>query len=359
MYGRYKEEHAFRIFQKDLKDSALPGVLLLCGKEQFLVEWAKNQIISKYIDPVSKVLDLTIIDEDGTNEMSQSGSSSPANYIMENAETLPLISAKKVVIVRDSKLLQSSEKAEGKNSDLSKLCEYLSNLPGSTLLVFTASSVDKKKKLPKSISKYGKVYDFDQLDRRELLSFADKRFKAAGISVPGRTMEYLVDETGYFNKESDYDLFTFSNDITKLIALSENGTITEKDIKDTVEKDLETFIFSLMNCISEGKKEKAFELLHNIVSDRTDVSGLVAMIVSQFETMYSVKELMEDRVPDRLILEKTGINEYRLKMLKPFISKYTAKKLRSDLELAYEIDRNIKTGLLKPILALELFIARI
>ena len=363
MYNKYKEEHAFKTLQKDLKSGELTRVVLLCGKEQFLIEWGRNQIIGKYVEQASKVLDLTMIDEqESMRELSQGSSYGPnsiTDYIIENCETLPLLSKKKVVVVRDTKLLNSSEKHGGKNSELSRLCDYLPKIPESTILVFISSSVDKKKKLPKAIAKNGKIYDFDQLDRKELISFADKRFRTGGVSVSSRTMDFLINETGYYNKESDYDLFTFSNDIVKMIALSENGVLTEQIVKDTVEKDIETFIFSLMNSISEGRKDKAFELLHNIVSESVDVSGLTAMIVGQFEIMYSIKELLEARIPDRMIIEKLDMNEYRFKVLKPFVSKYSKERLKDALKLSYEIDKNIKMGLLKPSLALEMFVARI
>ena len=357
------EEHAFKRIQKDVTKGTLPKVFLLCGKEQFLVEWAKNLVINKYISPASKVLDLTIIDEqDLSYSLSASSSGtkpSTLGFIIENCETLPLLSEKKIVLVKESKLLSSGEKDEGKNSELGKFCAYLGNLPDSTIIVFMANSVDRKKKLPKAILKHGDIYDFDQLSRRELILFADKRFKAGGVSVPGNVMEYMIDTTGYFNKESDYNLYTFSNDISKMIALADGGTLTEEIVKETVESDLETFIFSLLNSISDDRKDRAFKLLHNIVSERNDVSGLVALIVGQFETMYSIKELMNNKVPDRVIADKLGIKEGRLKALRPFTFNYSLSELRKNLENAYEIDRNIKTGRLKAHLALELFVAQL
>ena len=338
------------MIQDDLKSDRIPKVILLCGKEQFLVTWAKKQIVDKYIEPASKVLDLTVMDDQDDKS---------ATRIIESCETIPLLSSKKIVIVENSKLLSSAESKESQTSELGRLCKYLESLPESTMLIFISDSVDKKRKLPKAISKHGTIYDFDQLDKRELISFADKRFRQGKVSVPVKTMDYLIDHTGYFNKESDYDLFTFSNDIVKMIALAEDGVLTEKIIDETVESDLDTFIFSLMNSISENRKDVALRLLHNIVGNSGDVIRLASMIVNQFEIMYYIKELTENRIPNRMIVEKLGIKEYRLKVLMPFISKITKEKMKENLLLAYEIERNIKTGLLKPNLAMELFIARL
>lgn len=346
-YGYYnqQEEHHYKVLQRDLKAKDFPKVCLLCGKEQFLVDWGRKEIINKFIEPASKVLDLTLIDEDDLSNIST------ANAIMESCETMPLLSPKKVVVVRDSKILSSGENKE--------LVEYIGNIPDFTVLVFLATDIDGKRSIIKAIKKAGKVYDFKQLDRKNLISFIDKRFKAGGVSLTGKTMDFLLNETGYFNKESDYNLYTLSNDITKMIALAEGGSLTEEIIKETVEGDIDTFIFNLMNSLSEGRKDKAIKLLHNIIGDKSDVSYLTAMIVSQFEIMYAIKELMEDRVPDRLICDKVDIKEGRLKVLRPYVSKLSKENLRKNLMLAYEIDGNIKTGLLSSQLAMEMFVSRL
>ncbi|MBP3815240.1 MAG: DNA polymerase III subunit delta [Firmicutes bacterium] len=346
-YGYYnqQEEHHYKVLQRDLKAKDFPKVCLLCGKEQFLVDWGRKEIINKFIEPASKVLDLTLIDEDDLSNIST------ANAIMESCETMPLLSPKKVVVVRDSKILSSGENKE--------LVEYIGNIPDFTVLVFLATDIDGKRSIIKAIKKAGKVYDFKQLDRKNLISFIDKRFKAGGVSLTGKTMDFLLNETGYFNKESDYNLYTLSNDITKMIALAEGGSLTEDIIKETVEGDIDTFIFNLMNSLSEGRKDKAIKLLHNIIGDKSDVSYLTAMIVSQFEIMYAIKELMEDRVPDRLICDKVDIKEGRLKVLRPYVSKLSKENLRKNLMLAYEIDGNIKTGLLSSQLAMEMFVSRL
>ena len=347
-YKKEKEEHAFRIIQRDIKTDSLERVLLLCGKEQFLVDWSRGELIKKYINQSSRVLDLTIIDDEDI------AAGSIVSRIIESCETMPLLSSKKVVVARDLKILNS-----GESSDINELCSYIPNIPETTLLIFTSGNADGKRKLPKTISKYGKVYNFGPLDKKELISFADKRFRAEGISVSGAIMNMLIDETGYYNKESEYDLYRFSNDIKKMIALSEDGVLTEETVMASVEGDMDKFIFSLLNSISEDRKDKGLQLLHNIVGDRNDVTGLIALIVGQFELMYSIKQLLDNRIPDRIIVEKLGIKEARLRILKPYIVRFGIDRLRKNLELAYEIESNIKTGLLKPTLAMELFVSRL
>ena len=349
----YRDVHPFETIQSDLKSGKIPGVVLLCGKEQFLVDWAKKSIQDMYLNPASKVLDLTLLEEE-----EYQGDSFMAE-IFDSIETVPLLSEKRVIIVKSDKVFAASDKKEGKNSDVSRLCAALQNMPETTQVIFLGETVDKNTKLPRFIKDHGKIYDFGPLTRRTLVNFANKRFRDGGVSLSGEVMDYLIDSTGYFNQESDYNLYTFANDIAKMIAMAEDGVLTKDIVKDTVESDVETFIFSLMNSISGNKKGEALKLIHNIAGSASDVSRILTMIINQFDIMYSVKQMMGDRVPDRIIVQNLGIKDARLKVLKPYIVKISEEKLKEILLSAYRIEQNIKMGLLNQHTALELFVAEI
>ena len=47
-----KKEHAFQTIGKDLKVKAIPNVVMLCGEEQYLVEWAAKQLIDTFINAI-------------------------------------------------------------------------------------------------------------------------------------------------------------------------------------------------------------------------------------------------------------------------------------------------------------------
>ena len=59
------------------------------------------------------------------------------------------------------------------------------------------------------------------------------------------------------------------------------------------------------------------------------------------------------------IQKALGVHEFRVKKALGVTEKYSAAGLKKILSKAYEIDGNIKTGLLDQTLALELFIAEI
>ena len=222
----------------------------------------------------------------------------------------------------------------------------------------SARNIDKGKKLPKEIIKAGKEYNFDRLDRKDLASFANKRFKQAKKTISNANMHLLLDETGYFNRESDYDLYTFMNDISKLIAAS-GDVIEEKAIRELVNRDEDTFVFNLLDSIAAGRKDRAIAQLHNILGDGGDEFQLIGSIVSQFELMYCTKQMLDEGMQVREIASKLKANEYRIKNITKYTQGFSAEKLSKVLSSAYELSSQITTGLLKSSMALELFIAGI
>lgn len=172
-------------------------------------------------------------------------------------------------------------------------------------------------------------------------------------------MSRLIDSTGYFNRESDYRLFSFVNDIRKIIAHSDGNKVTEDDIDKTVRGDAETFVFHMLDGLSGNRREKAFRVMYNMLRSGTDPYYVIGAIASQFELMLSVRQLRGKGMGLREIHRELGGSEYRIKKLIPYADRYPEDKLKKILTEIYETDRNIKTGLLDARTALELFTAGI
>lgn len=346
-----QKEHAYRRIQRDLEKGTLPSVILLYGREQYLADWAIERAASLYINPVAKTMDFTLIDEDDLEDQSLS------DAVIGAAETLPLFSQKRVIVVRGNKVFSGDT---GKDAEL--ISEYIKDVPETTLLIFRSVDVNGKKKLPQSISKHGRLYEFDGLPREDLVSFVGKRFKAAGLNVTPQVMRIIIEETGYFNRDSDYNLYTLNNDITKMIALAaaEGGSVITEDIcRQTIEGDIESSSIDFMNYLCAGEKNKAFKLLNNILDEDNDAYGLIGFMVSQFELILGIRELMDAKVTPSIIQSKLNIPKWRYDKLRPYASRLTSAKLKEILKKIYEIDRNIKTGTLTGRLAIEIIIAEV
>ena len=105
------QEHAFVKIGKDMKAGAIPGLVLLCGAEEYLVDFYSQALINKYVNPATKSLDLLTLDRDKAT----------FDAVMEGLETVSLMSERKVVYLPDfidarGKFPKEFENAKGSKS---------------------------------------------------------------------------------------------------------------------------------------------------------------------------------------------------------------------------------------------------
>ena len=330
-YNR-KKEHAFKTFQKDLKADDISGLVVFTGDEEYLINWAKENLINKYVNSVTRTLDLDVIDSDDYD----------VDRIIASCETVPMMSEKKVVVLRDYD-----------KPDTKKIGKYCENIPDTTILILIVKKVDK------ALSSKGKVYDFGPLDKAQLESFIHKRFKERNKEISKGYIATLINESGYYNKDIDYTLSNMIGDIAKIAALADGDEIKSEDIRLGISDNLEHGVFTLIDNISNGKKDVALGLLHQIVTSGEDEIKLLAIIISQLEIMLMTKELLEDGWTISTIAKHTRIHEFRIKKAANFCKKYSVNVLKDNLKAAYNTDVQIKRGILDSRLALELLIAKI
>ena len=375
-FTKKKTEKGYRDFLKDLKDGALPGVVLLYGKENFLIDWAARAIKDRFVNKATEVMDYEVLD-----------SEADAGTLLASFATFPMMSERRVVIARDIPPISSTKPRGFSSDDIDRLTEFVEqsaakkddepslsllgggNMGGAlggsqgspTIVVFCSDEIDGRGKLVKAIKKYGSAYEFDTLSEEELEAFAAKRFHAAGLKISRREMSFLIRETGYNNKESEYRLANFDNDIKKIIACCDGGAVTQEAIAATVIGDGDTFIFDLLDGISGNDKKRAFEILGNrLAKDQYEAMQITGSIVSQLELMLEVREInARTGMNSSGISKELGQNEFRVRKALGYANRYSVEKLRSMLENAYDVNKNIVNGLMEPRLALEMFIAGI
>ena len=320
------------------------------GQEDYLIDWAANSIIEKYVNPGMKALDFKKLDED----------TSDAQSVIEACETFSMMSEKRVVWFKEPNSFSKQESE--------KLLSYIDSPNEGTILIISNHNFtndvknrnEKRSELDKGLLEKTLCYNFSQLDRKTLTGFISKRFKANGKEISLDLLSYLIDETGYFNKESDYRITNLENDLLKIVAHSgDSSVISKEDIDVSINGDMATFVFDFLDAVTMNKKDKAFSLLHNILNSGNDIYSILAILVNQFELILEVKEYREDGGNSLSISKAMGIHEFRVKKALSFADRFETKKIKEILTSLYEVDKNIKTGNMAGDLNLELILGRI
>ena len=117
------------------------------------------------------------------------------------AEQLPMMSETRVVRIRDFARLRETDE------DI--LIRYLERPVDSTVMIFTADELDKRKKLTKVLLSECAVVDFSAVKDAEARTWARARLKELKTTVDERTLGEIINVVGT-------DLQTLSTELEKL-----------------------------------------------------------------------------------------------------------------------------------------------
>ena len=355
-------DHAYIRIGNDIKTGRIPGLVVLHGEEQYLVDFYTGVLVSKFVNEASKSLDLAELDRDNLT----------AAAVIENLETISMLSDRKVVVIRDfiDAKGRFPKNMDPKSTEFKAFAQYIADIPDGSLLIITAAkqedtSAASKRALDgqiKKISKGGAVYDFERLNFGQLRGFIEKRFRSSGKGYKPSLIDMIIRECGYDNKNIDYGLYELENDLKKVIAhCGASNEITRDDIEDVITANPENDVFGMIEAISVRRKDRALKLLHNIMEDGTSEFAVLALLTKQLEIMLISKEMKDEGMNINAItsaLAKShNAKDFVVKRALANANKFGTEDLKRILSSAYDIDMNIKSGLYSGTLALEMFIA--
>ena len=369
----YKDEkHAFEQLTEDMKTGDIPAVVVLTGREEYLVDFYAKRLIDRFVTKESSVLDLTTFERDKAT----------AADIIGSLETMPFMSERKVVFLPEffddkGRMPKTIEKSPNEKKALAEQLDQID--PATALLVITAANPadykaersikdsDVYKKVSKQGRKgIGRVYDFGPLNRRQLSGFIEKRFRSAGKQYHPGIVSTIIRDTDYENRYNDYGLYELDNDLKKIIAYcGENPEITQQDISEVLGTNPEKNVFRMVEALAANRKDEALRLLHYLLQDGSSEMTILAMITEQLEIMLTSCEMKDDGM-SLSDIQKTlaggymgkgkRIADYRTKKALESGNRMGTANIRAALAGAYRVEKDIKNGLMPGRLALEYFI---
>src|SRR4026208_476060 len=164
--------------ERSLREAVRPLHLLL-GTEVYLRRPAAKTI-------ADLALSRTLLRE--FNESSFSLSSDPVQSAIAAAEQLPMMSDTLVVRIRDFARLRET--------DEEILIRYLNNPSPSTVMIFTADELDKRKKSSKVLLDTCTVVEFPPLKDAEAKGWAKSRLKELNVTVDEQVLSEIIGLVG-------------------------------------------------------------------------------------------------------------------------------------------------------------------
>jgi len=300
-----------------IKKGDVKSVYFLMGEEAY------------YIDAISNYIEASVLSEEekGFNQMVLYGRDVTIEDIVGHAKRYPMMSERQVIIVREAQDLSRT---------IENLVSYVENPQPSTVLVFCYKykTLDKRKKLSKSIAKYGVIFESKKLFENQVPDWIKHVLLQRGFDITPKAAQMLVEFLGN-------DLGKVNNELEKLQLISKSGTqFTPQLIEENIGISKDFNNFELQNAIGEHNIKKAFAIVQYFAQNpkNNPMVLTISLLYNFFSKLLRYHALTNKADASRAL----GVNPFFVKDYQRAAGNYPMKKVSAIISTIRDIDMKSK-----------------
>lgn len=320
--------------ERSLREEIRP-LYLLAGLESYLRGAAANMI-------ADAALSGTLLRE--FNESSFSLLTDEARAAIAAAEQLPMMSEKRVVKVRDfHKLRETDEQI---------LISYLNNPCPSTVMIFIANDLDKRKALTKGLLDSCIVVDFSPIKDAEAKAWCRKRFLELKTTADDAVLSEIIRLVGT-------DVQTLYTELDKLAAAAiDTRKITFELVDELIGRSRELSNFELSDHLLANNRKRALETLYRLLDDGAEPVMLVGLIAGNYHRLALGKYLLARGGRDE-VFRNISLPPFKRDSYLATLQRSDGAKIARGIQLIAAADLAIKTSQATPRLQLEMLVCEL
>jgi DNA polymerase-3 subunit delta len=322
--------------RNQLKKGVIAPIYLLFGAEKYLRDLAAKAVTDRVLqDAPLREFNETILSLNDTE----------FQYALSAAEQLPMIASRRVVRITEINKL--------KEADEEVLAKYLARPADSSVVIFVADELDKRRRFVKNLLDNSVAVEFSLLSDVELLLWAKGKLKEFNAQADDVALRQLIALVGN-------NVLRLTNEIEKLaVASLPDSIITFELIEQLVPNSRELSNFELTDYLLNRNRTRALQILHKILDDGAEPLMLLGLIANNFHRLFLAKELMRQGV-DRTEVARTMRLPYSKQ--EDFLAtarRADSEKLSRILQRIAETDLAIKTSKATPRLQIEMLVSEL
>lgn len=338
MSGRPKKKTGpgFDELRREVEAGRIQPLYLFLGEELYLQERAVR-LLSDTVDETIRPFNVSRFSIGSDNG---AGFKVTAAMAIDAANQMPMMSARRIVVVREFDRIREEEQEL-------VLC-YLKSPAPTTTMVFQAAAPDKRRKLTTALIKICSVVTFDLLDDKSARRFAEDRLKSRGCRIEPAALNLLIGLVGT-------GLTRLVNELEKLAAYADGTAINSETVQELVPRAREHTNWELWDAVNARDRKRALKLMERLLDD-TDALPILGALASLYRRLLTGKELLERGASTQEITRATG----------QWSDTFLARVRRSSrAEIVYglrrivEVDNSIKNSEATPRLLMQYLIAEL
>ena len=287
----------------------------LCGKTTNI------QYVYNKVDPSTKGFNLDVM----------YGSKVDTQDVVAHASSFPMMTERRVVVVKEFERLTTTETAR----DL--LAVYLKKPLATTTLVLVTDSADFRKRPFTDLKKYAELVECKPLYDNEIPSWILNRVRLAEKEISPEASRLLQAYVGN-------SLRAIQSEIDKvLVFIGEKRQIEPEDIAEVVGESKGYTIFELQNAVGKRDIALAMQILERMLQYGESPQLMIIMLTRFFTQLYKLTELKQRRAAEREIVAELNIRPFFVKQYLSFVSNFSKEHIEQNFRALLEADTTLKT----------------
>ncbi len=306
--------------ENDLRSHGFRPLYTVLGPEQYQCRRAIKLLKEKVLSPESVAFDYAEF----------AGNEAAASEIIEAAGTFPMLSKRRLVLVRDADKLRESEQ------DI--LVDSLGRLSPRSMLILSAEELDRRKKFYKALLERSCVAEFQKLKDASLERWVSSFVAQEGYIMGTASIRKVIDLVGS-------DLQTLATEFEKLFLYAgEQKKIPDSAIDDMVRSSRHHGIFELIHLIATHDRPGSLRKLAALLATGEPAISIAAMMARHCRQVLIAKECLLNRSSTKEIANLLQIRPYFLDQFLRQVRAADVGVVRLMLISLAEIDRKLKSS---------------
>lgn len=310
---------------KNLSEDKFSKIYLLMGEETFFIKKICQFFENNFIEDQNKSFNQEIF----------YGRDISIENIISSCKSFPMMSDKKLVIIKEAQELDIFKRNNDKKNEL--LINYLSNVNSSTTLIFCLSNktLDKRGKLFKSFNESSCILDSSSKENKiydnQLPKWIESEVNKKKYSISNDAILILTENIGN-------DLEKIDNALNKIYSNIESKNISKDDILNLVGINREYNLFEFQDSLIDRNSLKCWKIMNYFTSNekKFPIQQLIIYMYGFYSKLLVVKSKNLSN-PDTISSE-ISVHPYVARSYARAIQNYTLNELFKIISFIKELD---------------------
>lgn len=310
---------------KNLSEDKFSKIYLLMGEETFFIKKICQFFENNFIEDQNKSFNQEIF----------YGRDISIENIISSCKSFPMMSDKKLVIIKEAQELDIFKRNNDKKNEL--LINYLSNVNSSTTLIFCLSNktLDKRGKLFKSFNESSCILDSSSKENKiydnQLPKWIESEVMKKKYSISNDALLILTENIGN-------DLEKIDNALNKIYSNIESKNISKDDILNLVGINREYNLFEFQDSLIDRNSLKCGKIMNYFTSNekKFPIQQLIIYMYGFYSKLLVVKSKNLSN-PDTISSE-ISVHPYVARSYARAMQNYTLNELFMIISFIKELD---------------------